>query len=184
MRILLTIALALMLALSPAGAAMAETDIWSQTQIEELDDLFARLKAAPDEAAARALADRIWTIWTQPEDETIAARMKEIIETGGFGGPVAVVPLIDAMVADFPHYSEGWNLRATARFLRGDNDGALADIEEALKREPRHFGALAGRALILRGQGKGEEALAAIKAGLAIHPFLPERHLFPELAPQ
>lgn len=47
----------------------------------------------------------------------------------------------------------------------------------------RHFGARAGKALILHNQGKRDEALAPIRAGPDIHPFLPERSHFPELVP-
>ncbi len=61
-------------------------------------------------------------------------------------------------------------------------DKSLADIEQTLAREPRHFGALAGRALIYHTLGKRDEALQAIREALEIHPFLPERALFPELA--
>jgi tetratricopeptide (TPR) repeat protein len=175
---------ALMLALLPVTPSMAEATIWSTREAQQLDALFARLKSAPDEASARALADKIWTIWTRPEDTRIAARVAEIIEKSGFAGPFSQMPLIEKLVADYPDYAEGWNLRATARYFGGDNEGSLSDIDEVLKREPRHFGALAGRAVMLQGQGKGEEALQAIRAALAVHPFLPERQLFPELASQ
>jgi tetratricopeptide (TPR) repeat protein len=170
---------ALLMALAPAAIALDYAR--SAAQSASLDALFADLASAPDEASARATADQIWSMWTQPDDPVLAARVEAIITGGGFAGPVAQFPLIDALVADYPDYAEGWNLRATANFLRGDNDAALADVVETLRREPRHFGALAGRALILHGQGKYEEALEAIKAALEIHPFLPERGLFPEL---
>lgn len=174
---------ALLLAVTAAAGASAEATFWSAEEAGELDRLHAGLLSAPDEASARAIADRIWTIWTGPDDPAIAGRVAEIVEKAGFGGPATQMPLIEALVADYPDYPEAWNLRATARFMRGDNDGALADIEEVLRREPRHFGALAGRALILDGMGKGEEALAAIREALAVHPFLPERALFPGLGP-
>lgn len=182
MRSLLHIAFAAFLLLAhPAPLVAAEA--FSAAQSAELDRLFTDLRAAPDEPAARALADRIWRIWTAPEDQELAARVDGIIKGGGFAGPAAQLPEIDALVADYPDYSEGYNLRATAAFLRGDYESALRDVEETLRREPRHFGALAGRALILHTQGKYDEAREAIRQGLKIHPFLPERGLFPELGP-
>ena len=184
MRLLVRVAMTvLLLGLVPAGHGLAQSDQAKQVQTAELDRLFDDLSAARDEATARSVADRIWRIWTQPDDPALAARMAEIITGGGLAGPVAQLPLLDDLVADYPDYAEGWNQRATVRFLRGDYDGALADIEQVLKREPRHFGALAGQALIYHTQGKGEEALAAMKAALDIHPFLPERTLFPQLPP-
>jgi tetratricopeptide (TPR) repeat protein len=164
--------------LSPAPAlAQAEN------QAAALDELFAQLRSAPDEARARTTADRIWTIWTQPDEPGLAARMAEIMTGGGFAGPLAQLPQINALIVDYPDYAEGWNLRATANFMRGDYEASLADVTETLKREPRHFGALAGRALILQAQGRHDEALEAIKQALDIHPFLSERALFPELGP-
>ncbi|MHA6296864.1 tetratricopeptide repeat protein [Devosia sp. CAU 1758] len=172
---------ALLLALVPAPPAYAQTYTRSAAESAELDALFARLSSATDEPTARAIATDIWTVWTQPDDPVVAARVAQIMSAGGLAGPASQLPLIDALVADFPDYAEGWNLRATAHFLNGAYDKSLADIDETLKREPRHFGALAGRALIYHTQGKHEHAIEAVKKALDIHPFLPERALFPEL---
>lgn len=109
--------------------------------------------------------------------------MDEIIKAGGFAGPMSQMPLIEQLIVDYPDYSEGYNMRATAHFLRGAYESSLADIEKVLSLEPRHFGALSGKALIYHTQGKRDEALEAMKAALDIHPFLGERSLFPELGP-
>lgn len=172
---------ALMLVAVPAAPVLAQNYSVSAAQSAELDDLFAQLSASTSEAEARDLADQIWRIWTQPDDADLAARVAEIFAASGFAGPASQLPLIDELVADYPDYSEAWNLRATAHFMRGDYERSLADIEETLKREPRHFGALSGRALIYHSQGKRDEALKAIEEALEVHPFLPERALFPEL---
>ena len=50
-----------------------------------------------------------------------------------------------------------------------------------LELEPRHFGALSGRALIYLQQGKRALAIKDMAAAVAVHPFLSERQLFPEL---
>lgn len=171
----------ILLALAPAPAAFAQTYQRSAAESASLDTLFASLSASTSEADARAIADRIWRIWTEPDDAALAARFAEIISAAGFAGPGSQMPLINALVADYPDYSEAWNLRATANFMRGDYEASLADVDKTLELEPRHFGALSGRALILHNQGKREEALAAIREALEIHPFLPERTLFPEL---
>lgn len=174
------LALAALLTLAaPPAWAQAEAPIAAESAA--LDTLFAQLRFAPDEPTARQIAQSIWRVWTEPSDPALKRRMAEVIAGGGFNGPAAQLPLLDALVRDYPDYAEAWNQRATARFLTGDNEGSLADIEKTLALEPRHFGALAGRALILHGLGRMDEALEAIKAALDIHPYLPERGLFPEL---
>src|SRR5690606_37592237 len=139
--------------------------------------------ASTDETSARLTADEIWKIWTAPADPVLAARMYEIIKAGGFAGPMSQMPLIEQLIEDYPDYSEGYNMRATAHFLRGAYEASLADIEKVLSLEPRHFGALSGKALIFHTLGKREDALESMKAALDIHPFLSERSLFPELGP-
>lgn len=183
MRTLIRIAIAaLMLAAQPAHLVLAETYTRGEVQTTELNALFSRLSAATSEPEARQIADAIWRIWTEPDDPALAARISEIITAGGFAGPASQLPLIDALVEDYPDYSEAWNMRATAHFLRGAYEQSLSDIEAALELEPRHFGAMAGRALIFHTLGKRDEALEAIRQALDIHPWLPERNLFPELA--
>ena len=182
MRIPLRLAIAaLLLATVPAPATLAQTFTRGEAQSAELDALFARLSASTSAAEAQGIADAIWVIWTQPDDPVLAARVAEIITAGGLAGPMSQMALIEQLIADYPDYSEGWNMRATAYFLRGAYEESLADIEKTLALEPRHFGALAGRGLIYHAQGKRDEALEAIKAALDIHPWLAERGLFPEL---
>jgi len=174
---------ALLLAPVPITPGLAQTYVQSEAQSAQLDTLFARLSASTDAESARTIADDIWQIWINPDDPELAARMTEIMTAGGFAGPASQIPLIDALIADYPDYAEGWNMRATAHFLNGAYEKSLADIDETLIREPRHFGALAGRALIYHAQGKRDLALEAITEALDIHPFLAERALFPELGP-
>lgn len=182
MRTLIRIAIAaLMLAALPAPLVLAQAYTRGEAQSAELNAVFSRLSAASSEAEARQLADAIWRIWTEPDDPVLAARIREIITAGGFAGPASQLPLINALVADYPDYSEAWNMRATAHFLRGAYEQSLSDIEKALALEPRHFGALSGQALIFHSQGKRDQAIEAMRKALDIHPWLPERSLFPEL---
>lgn len=157
--------------------ALAET----QREAAVLDALFARLKAAPDAAAARAITDEIWIYWTTPADPRLAARMQDVLMLRQQADFPAVMAALDDIIAEYPSYAEAWNQRATVHFLLGNYDQSLADIAKTLEFESRHFGALAGRAMIYKNQGKDDLALEAMAAALAIHPFLAERALFPEL---
>lgn len=146
-----------------------------------LDRLFAELRAAPDAASARDVSQRIWIYWTTPADPELALRMGEILAARRMGTVEDALALADALVAEHPEYAEAWNQRATLHYMRGDLEAALADCAEVLAREPRHFGALSGRSLIYLQQGRRALALKDMAAAVAIHPFLSERQLFPEL---
>jgi tetratricopeptide (TPR) repeat protein len=146
-----------------------------------LDRLFAELKAAPDAATAQQIGQRIWIYWTTPSDPLLAARMGELLAARRQGDLRRAIALADGLIGDYPDYAEAWNQRATLHYLLGDLDASLADCDEVLAREPRHFGALSGRSLIYLQQGKRSLALKDMAAALNIHPFLAERQLFPEL---
>ena len=158
----------------PAGA---------QTERESaaLDALFDQLRTAPDPAAAQVITDQIWIYWTTPADPRLAARMQDVLALRVNADFPAVIALLDEIIAEHPTYAEAWNQRATIYYLLRDFERSMADIEKVLELEPRHFGALAGRAVMYKEQGRDDLALKDIIAALAIHPFLAERAMFPEL---
>ena len=85
--------------------------------------------------------------------------------------------LLDRIIYEQPKYSEGWNRKATVLFFMMRDDESLVAIKKVLALEPRHFGALAGKAMIkMRGEKWGE-ALDVLRRAVKIHPFLKERHL-------
>lgn len=147
-----------------------------------LDQLFAELRVAPDAETAHRIDERIWTYWTVPSDPILAGRMREALVARGAGDIAAAVRLLDKLIVDYPDYAEGWNQRATMFYLMGDFEHSIADCAKVLALEPRHFGALSGRALMYLQLGKRALAIKDMAAALAVHPFLNERRLFPELA--
>ena len=82
----------------------------------------------------------------------------------------AAEKILDSTIALLPDWAEGWNARATLRYLDDDYDGSMADIAEVLKREPRHLGALLGMSHILEARDKKEQALKVCERVLAIAP--------------
>jgi hypothetical protein len=67
------------------------------------------------------------------------------------------------------------------RFHQQKYEASLEDIAETLVLEPRHFGALAGRAVIRLYQSKSALARQNIIEASKIHPYLKERAFFPDL---
>ena len=69
-----------------------------------------------------------------------------------------------------PSFVEGWNKRATIRYMQGDFEGSLDDIREVLTRQPRHFGALSGKGMILFQKENYADALKVYSDLLKLDP--------------
>jgi tetratricopeptide (TPR) repeat protein len=135
-----------------------------------LDFLFGALKVAPDDTTAKAIEERIWTVWSGSRSDTtnvLMTRVKTAVEAKDLD---LAVKLLDSIVKIKPDYVEGWNRRATIFYMRKDYGRALNDIREVLKREPRHFGALAGFGLILQDIGDDKQALEVYRRALSVYP--------------
>ncbi|MEM7524505.1 MAG: hypothetical protein AAF360_12250 [Pseudomonadota bacterium] len=179
-------ALAALFVISALSAAppQAAAQIADEDRATALLDAFARLSAAVDEPAAKAAEAEVWALWFIGPDKTTTDELAlgaGSIRAGRFDDAHR---RLDALIAAAPGFAEAWNQRAFARFLKGDLYGSLTDIEETLKREPRHFGALAGRARIEARLGRPIDASKTMGEVGAIHPWLARRSAIkPDPAP-
>ncbi len=126
----------------------------------------------PD-AEVRILAEQaLWLIWSRSGDPEIDALFRRGVEQlQRRQVPEAIATFTD-VIARKPEFSEGWNKRATAYYVAGDFERSLADCDEVMKRNPKHFGALSGYGLIYLQLGKPEEALSYFERALAVNPNL------------
>jgi tetratricopeptide (TPR) repeat protein len=83
------------------------------------------------------------------------------------------IKLLDRIIQIKPDYTEAYNRRATAFYMKKEFNRSLEDIRQVLAREPRHFGALAGLGLIMQDLGDEKRALDVYRKALAVHPRLP-----------
>jgi tetratricopeptide (TPR) repeat protein len=137
-----------------------------------LDFLFGALKAAPDEASAKHVEARIWAIWMQTPSDTAALLMVRAKAAMDAQQMDVALKLLDAIIKLRPDWTEAWNRRATLYYLKNDYGRSLADVQQVLAREPRHFGALAGLGMIMQDLGDEKHALEAFRKALAINPHL------------
>jgi tetratricopeptide (TPR) repeat protein len=176
-------ALAALLAIAPAAAQLnphpkqklpqAPRALPSvKAQGKNLDFLFEALKAAPDEDSARAVEARIWAIWMKTPSDTAALLMSRVRLALEKGESDVALKLLDAIIKLRPDYVEAWNRRATLYYMKNDYNRAMEDLEEVLRREPRHFGALAGLGVILEETGDDRHALEVLRRALVINPYL------------
>ncbi|MGH6793875.1 MAG: tetratricopeptide repeat protein [Methylocella sp.] len=138
-----------------------------------LDGLFDRLRNAGDQGNAQRIAASIERVWFQSDSDTANLLMQRAMVAMQAGNYPLALSLFDKLVAWEPDWAEAWNQRATTRFLTGDRDGAMADINRVIKLEPRHFSALAGMGTILQGAGLDKSALEIFKRALGIYPLEP-----------
>ena len=164
---------------APAAAQQPTVGIQGDPEAREArrQELFAALAGASSEAEARELTDAIWRLWFEAPDADSAALMRDVLNLRRTRDLSIALVLLDSLVVKAPGWAEAWNQRATIRFMVGDFEGSLADIDRVLPLEPNHFGALAGQAFILMQLGRQQEAQAVLRRAVAIHPFLAERAL-------
>lgn len=178
MRSVLAVSFSILLAF--AGAAPAQVtgedaagrDIGAVGQQDRLDRLFSELKRAGNEAAAARISQRIRSEWSKSGSATIDLLMEwsgKAVDEKRFD---AALDFLDEIVTLAPAYAEGWNLRATVHFARDDFARAMADIDRVLRLEPRHFGALAGLAAILKASGHGAAAAGVYERLLELYPMM------------
>lgn len=141
---------------------------------EMLDMLFQRLEKASDADAASGVALAIERVWLHSNSATADLLMARALAAMQAGHLPLALTLFDKILTLKPDWAEAWDKRATTRFLGGDLDGAVADMRQVLKLEPRHFSALAAMGLVLQRQGFDKEALGAFRKSLALDPQQPQ----------
>ena len=113
----------------------------AQEKRATLEKMLDALRTAPTEQVASALEDRIRQSWLEASTPAVTLLMSRgLRETSAGASDEAVSVFSDAIVLD-PNLAEAWHQRAIARFKSGDTLGAVRDIQETLKLQPRHFSA-------------------------------------------
>ena len=152
----------------PAGAQA--NPVSAPKPANPLDPLFEALKRERDADKARGIATQIMTDMNQSGSATVDLLMQWAATAIKEKRNAAALDFLDQVTLLDPAYPEGWNRRATLHYTMGNSRKSMADIAEVLKREPRHFGAIAGMAGILMENGRDELALKAWEDYLAVYP--------------
>jgi len=147
----------------PASGIADQTD-------QRLDDLFHTLQTSTDSTELSEVEASIWEIWYDSGNPDIDLLMQEAGALLAAGKLAAAEDIYTRIIQLAPAFAEGWNRRATVRFYRQDYDGSLDDIEQTLKLEPRHFGAIWGLGMIMGLQQDYQRAIYAFEKLLEIKP--------------
>jgi tetratricopeptide (TPR) repeat protein len=137
-------------------------------------DVPALLKALRDsDEDTRQRADQaIWRIWARSGNQEVDALYETGIEQMNAGSLQQAIVTFTRIIELKPDFAEGWNKRATLYFLVGDLHKSLADCDEVMKRNPYHFGALSGYALIYTRLEYYDRALEYSRRALEVNPNL------------
>jgi len=135
----------------------------------ELPGLLAALHDESEEVR-RAAEQAIWRVWSRSGD----AATDRVFESGVAqmqGGDLrAAAETFGQVIGMKPEFAEGWNKRATVWFMLGEDDRSLRDCDEVIKRNPYHFGVLAGYGQIHLRKRDLPAALGYFERALAINP--------------
>ena len=138
----------------------------SQTQ-----DLLDKLARAPSAEVAKRIVINIQEAWINShKDPSEKKLMSQALSSMDNGNLTKAERELTKLIQKNPDFVEAWNKRATVRFFNGDLAGSETDVFEVLSREPRHFGAISGLAMINVHVGALEEAVKAYEMLLDIHP--------------
>jgi tetratricopeptide (TPR) repeat protein len=167
MRLISVLSLMVFLA-SPVHAEDAQA-----TRAEQLDKLFGSLHQATATQNTDKIISDIWALWAHNDSATAELLLRQAVAAMNGHEYDAAEKTLVQLVETYPDFAEAWNKRATLYYMQGRYDASLTDIQHVLDLEPRHFGALGGKAMILRAQGKTIEALKVLREELAINPHQP-----------
>lgn len=138
------------------------------------EEMFAKLKAATEEAEAADIAADIWATWLESGSPTVDLLMQRVMESFAVEDTDTAHELLDRVILLKPDYAEAYHRRAGLFLAEENYPEAFRDLNEALKLEPRHFGAWLGMGVMLENLGGTKEALVSYREALEIYPLMPQ----------
>ena len=138
-----------------------------------LNQLFEQLKKSNNASLAFEIEMKIWNIWsTHPTHDSLTQSLAKGSGLISKGELEAAYKIFSTIIESAPDWAEGWNKRATVLYLMGRYQESLKDIDEVLKRESRHFGALSGQGLVQTELTNYEKAIKSYQAVQKIYPSI------------
>ena len=151
------------------GNAVAD----SKDRDVELNLLFEELKKSNNDSVTLEIEMKIWNIWsTHPTQEKLTQLLSKGSSLMSTGELETAYKIFSTIIESTPDWAEGWNKRATVLYLMGRYQESLKDIDEVLKRESRHFGALSGQGLVHIKLKNYEKAIKSYETVQKIYPSI------------
>ncbi|MSP38243.1 MAG: tetratricopeptide repeat protein [Deltaproteobacteria bacterium] len=129
------------------------------------------LRGDDPELAATAEA-LLWGIWCRSGDSEADRLFRAGVDAMQGRRLEEAEEYFRRVIELLPAFAEGWNKRATVRFMLKNFRGSITDCQEALARNPNHFGAASGQGLCHMAASQFREAAIYFRRALEIHPHL------------
>ena len=158
---------------SPDAATRAEAITWIANHGGMADAALLQQRLRDESPFVRSFAESgLWLLWSRSGDAEIDKLMAHGTEEMQAGRHEQAVADFSSVIRKRPDFAEGWNRRATVLFLAGEFRRSIDDCNEVLKRNPGHFGALAGLGQIYLALDEPELALNWFRKALEANPNL------------
>jgi tetratricopeptide (TPR) repeat protein len=153
------------------AATRAEAVVWIANRGGAADDALLHERLRDESAFVRSYAEQaLWLLWSRSGEREIDALMARGVEQMQAGRHAEAIAVFSRVISGKPDFAEAWNKRATVYYLAGEHRKSLADCEEVLKRNPRHFGALSGAGMVNIALEQYEEAQRWFRRALEVNP--------------
>ena len=146
--------------------------LYAEDRNSELNKLFNELKIK-DKSISFEIEKKIWKIWsTHPNNNELTSMLSVGSDFINNNQYLKAVEIFTKVIELDPSWAEAWNKRATVLYLMGEFEKSQNDINEVLKLEKRHFGALAGQGLVNIKLENYEKAIMSYEEAMKIYPSM------------
>mmetsp|Transcript_139314 Transcript_139314/g.445439 ORF Transcript_139314/g.445439 Transcript_139314/m.445439 type:complete len:493 (-) Transcript_139314:8-1486(-) len=149
------------LALPPDASEGAEDALYEVLQVTSLSG-HAELREDAEDALRK--------LWHASGDAAIDESLQQGMSLLNKDQHEQAIVIFSSIIEKAPWFAEGWNKRATARFLLHDYDRSIADCNKVLELKPRHFGCLAGLGMCHQALDREQQAIEAFRRASEVHP--------------
>jgi tetratricopeptide (TPR) repeat protein len=151
----------------------AEAVVWVANHGSMADQPLLLKRLRDESPFVRGYAEQaLWVLWSRSGDRDVDVQLGIGVEQMQAGMHGQAAETFSEVIRRRPDFAEGWNKRATVRFLAGEYRASLADCDEVIRRNPFHFGALAGYGQIYFRLGRYEKAIEYWRRALEVNPNL------------
>ena len=152
------------------------SNAYAEERENELNNLFKQLQNS-EATKAIEIENKIWKIWlTHPSDDRRGYRLTELLAQGSLlinqRELSKAYEVFSQIILEDPKWAEAWNKRATVLYMMGSYEQSQNDINEVLKIEKRHFGALSGQGLVQTKLKNYKKAIKSYKEVQKIYPSM------------